>query len=90
MSREIWTPRVGDRVRVEGCSYGFIGAVFTDDPLERFRVNGDDGHRYFVRVESCTLIKAAPPARPIAYVKQTRPDVDFDLRTPYQQRGWAP
>ena len=82
MSGENWTPRVGDRVRVPTVpSAGTFALTDVDD----IGATGEDGLWWIAN-----LLELVEAARPIAYVKQARPDVDFDLRTPYQQRGWAP
>jgi hypothetical protein len=86
---EKWTPRVGDRVRVND-GRPWEKRCFNIVSLHGDKVDGNDGVIGFslFPVKFLTLIKAAP-APPIAYVKQTRPEVPYDLRTPYQQRGWA-
>ena len=93
MSGENWTPRVGDRVK------GRRGvAVYPGDPERIYTLVSATAHGIcwgvgkgyqFGGVHSRDLEFVDRP-RPIADVKQTRPEVDFDKRTPYQQRGWAP
>ena len=93
MSGENWTPKVGDRVRVKK-GIAWMGTVYVVGAVYNGQAEGRECGTTW-STPCCFSIENIEPAdidqpRPIAYVKQTRPDVDFDLRTPYQQRGWAP
>jgi hypothetical protein len=87
-TEEKWTPRVGDRVRTIANGCGVVVDLASWDSAPKFfsRVV-IDGMRVPQTFATWSLVPDTP--RPIAYVKQTRPDVPYDLRTPYQQRGWA-
>jgi hypothetical protein len=86
-----WTPQVGDRVRVRR-GHACAGLVYTVTRFAHGMVNGfeENGASCFFTRRNVELHERPTPVGPIAYVKQTRPEVPFDLRTPYQQRGWAP